>query len=174
MDSFKDTKALIIDLRSYWHDDSLLNNLSSYFMPQPVDYTFLSQVKSTQPGTFLRIPANKTGHINTDYYKGKIIILVNEATCDNAEMVAMALQASPNGLTIGSTATWSFLHTSLIVLPGNIQACVKAAGIYYPDGHSTYHQGLKIDREVRPTIQGIQEGRDELIEKAIEIIQGSK
>jgi hypothetical protein len=31
---------------------------------------------------------------------------------------------------------------------------------------------VKIDYEIKPTIKGIKEGKDELLEKAIEIING--
>jgi C-terminal processing protease CtpA/Prc len=44
-------------------------------------------------------------------------------------------------------------------------------GIYYPDGEETQRIGIVPDIEVKPTIQGIREGRDELMEKAIEIIK---
>jgi hypothetical protein len=33
--------------------------------------------------------------------------------------------------------------------------------------------GVKIDIPVKPTIKGIKEGRDELLEKAIVIVEGS-
>jgi len=43
-------------------------------------------------------------------------------------------------------------------------------GVYYPDGQQTQRIGIVPDIVVKPTIKGIQEGRDELLEKAIEII----
>ena len=44
-------------------------------------------------------------------------------------------------------------------------------GIYCPDGGETQCIGIVPDVKVKPTIRGIREGRDELIEKAIEIIK---
>jgi C-terminal processing protease CtpA/Prc len=43
-------------------------------------------------------------------------------------------------------------------------------GIYYPDGKETQRVGIVPDIEVKPTIQGVREGRDELMEKAVELI----
>jgi len=43
-------------------------------------------------------------------------------------------------------------------------------GIYYPDGEETQRVGIVPDIEVKPTIQGVREGRDELMEKAVELI----
>jgi C-terminal processing protease CtpA/Prc len=42
--------------------------------------------------------------------------------------------------------------------------------VYYPDGTETQRVGIIPDIYVTPTIKGIKEGRDELLEKAIEII----
>lgn len=44
-------------------------------------------------------------------------------------------------------------------------------GVYYPDKSETQRVGLKPDIYVKPTIQGIREGRDELVEKAVELIK---
>ena len=47
-------------------------------------------------------------------------------------------------------------------------------GVYYPDGRPTQRIGIIPDIMVKPTIKGIQEGRDELMGKAIEIINSGK
>ena len=43
-------------------------------------------------------------------------------------------------------------------------------GVYYPDGSETQRVGIKINYTVNPTITGLMESRDEILEKAIEII----
>jgi C-terminal processing protease CtpA/Prc len=47
---------------------------------------------------------------------------------------------------------------------------ISGIGVYYPDGTETQRVGIVPDVECKPTIQGIREGRDEVLEKAIEII----
>ena len=47
---------------------------------------------------------------------------------------------------------------------------ISGTGVYYPDGSETQRVGVKLVMEVKPTIRGIIEGRDELLEKAIEMI----
>jgi C-terminal processing protease CtpA/Prc len=47
---------------------------------------------------------------------------------------------------------------------------ISGIGIYYPDGKGTQRVGIIPDIEVKPTIKEILEGRDEMLEKAIEII----
>ncbi|WP_206367765.1 hypothetical protein [Sphingobacterium chungjuense] len=48
---------------------------------------------------------------------------------------------------------------------------ISGIGVYYPDGTETQRVGVAPDIEVKPTIDGIKAGRDELLEKAIELIK---
>ena len=47
---------------------------------------------------------------------------------------------------------------------------ISGIGVYYPNGQETQRVGIISNIEVTPTIKGIREGRDELLEKAIELI----
>jgi C-terminal processing protease CtpA/Prc len=47
---------------------------------------------------------------------------------------------------------------------------ISGIGVYYPDGKETQRIGIVPDIVVKPTIKGISEGRDEPLEKALEII----
>lgn len=44
--------------------------------------------------------------------------------------------------------------------------------MYYPNGGETQRVGIVPDIEVKPTIERIKNGKDELIEKAVELILG--
>jgi C-terminal processing protease CtpA/Prc len=46
-------------------------------------------------------------------------------------------------------------------------------GVYYPDGKETQRIGIVPDVEVKPTIEGLRSKRDEVLEKAIEIINAN-
>ena len=50
---------------------------------------------------------------------------------------------------------------------------ISGIGVYYPDGTETQRIGIKPDIEIHPSIKGISEQRDEILEKAIEIIENS-
>jgi C-terminal processing protease CtpA/Prc len=43
-------------------------------------------------------------------------------------------------------------------------------GVYYPDGTETQRIGIIPDIKVKPTIEGIRAGKDEVLEKAMEVI----
>jgi C-terminal processing protease CtpA/Prc len=47
---------------------------------------------------------------------------------------------------------------------------ISGLGVFYPDGKPTQRVGVKIDYPIKPTIKGITEGKDELLDKAIELI----
>jgi len=87
-----------------------------------------------------------------------------------AEYFAMAFRAVPKKNIIGSTTAGIDGNVSDFVFPGRITTLITGIGIYSPDGRETQRVGIIPDIEAKPTIQGIRDGRDEVLEKAIEVI----
>ena len=87
-----------------------------------------------------------------------------------AEYVAMAFKTKPNTIFIGSTTAGADGDVSIFVLPGDVKIMITGTGIYYPDGSETQQLGILPDFVVKPTINGIKEGKDELLNAAIEKI----
>ena len=173
MNTFKNTKGIIIDLRYIPGIDFTASALGAYLVPQPVDYANTTNGSIIQPGMFTYGKTLKVGEENrTDYYKGKIVIIINELTRGHAVPYAMAFKTAPKATIIGSaTAVDNGGHFSTIKLPGSTQNLLfPSVGIYYPDVRDAQNTSIVPDIEILPTIQGIIEGRDELVEKAIEII----
>jgi len=48
---------------------------------------------------------------------------------------------------------------------------IGGIGVFHPDRKPTQRIGIVPDLEVKPTIAGIREGRDELLEAAIRLIE---
>lgn len=86
----------------------------------------------------------------------------------------MALQAGDNTKIIGSTTAGADGNVSDIMLPGGLKTRISGIGVYYPNGKETQRVGIVPDIEVKPTIEGIRKGKDELLLKAIEIILDEK
>jgi len=57
-----------------------------------------------------------------------------------------------------------------IKLPGDVLSTFTGLGAYYSNGDDIQRRGVQVDVEVHPTIKAIREGRDEYVEKAIEIL----
>lgn len=82
----------------------------------------------------------------------------------------MALRVAPNAIVLGSTTSGADGNVSAIYLPGNVFTYISGIGVLNPDRSETQRIGIIPDIEIKPTIKGIQNGKDELLEKAIEII----
>lgn len=166
------TKGLIIDLRIY--PSKRVSGYKSYNLLYP-QTTCVSKVtigNALFPGLFVAFERNEeVGVDNLNYYKGKKIILVNEDTQSLGECLAMAYRRAPNSIVIGSTTAGASGGMAKINLPGNIETNITFVGTYYPDGTETQRIGIIPDIEVKPTIKGIRDGRDEVLEKAIQLIQ---
>lgn len=163
------TKGLIIDIRNYPSDHALAD-FGEYLMPKKSQFIKFTNGSIKTPGLFTFVESFELGTNNKDCYKGKIVLLTNDLTISEAEMNAMGYRVHPNATVIGSTTAGADGNTSPFHLPGNIYTAISSIGVYYPDGKETQRVGIVPDIEVRPTIQGIKDGRDELMEKAIEII----
>lgn len=164
------TKGLIIDLRSY-PSEFMVFTMGARLMDKNSGFVKFTIGQTQNPGYFimspqpLQIQADPANH-----YKGKVIVLINETTQSQAEYTTMAFQAGPRTTVIGSTTAGADGNISPIILPGNINTMISGIGIYYPDGRETQRIGIVPDIELKPTIKGIKEGKDELLEKAIELI----
>ena len=163
------TKGLIIDLRSY-PSDFIVFSLGEFLMPKPTPFVKFSNGSVTTPGLFTLTDELPVGKDNADYYKGKVVILINEITQSQAEYTTMALRRAPRAVVVGSTTAGADGNVSQFYLPGGISTMVSGIGVYYPDGRETQRVGIIPDVVVKPTIKGIREGKDEVLEKAIELI----
>jgi C-terminal processing protease CtpA/Prc len=138
----------------------------------PGEFYFTRNVAFLNNNTINRDSLNNFENpISENYFQGKLVVIVNEATISQAEYTAMAFKAGDNTVVIGSQTQGADGNISLIPLPGGIKAGISGLGVYYPDGKETQRIGIVPDIDIKPTIQGIREGRDELLEKAIELIQ---
>ena len=123
------------------------------------------------PGEFNFDDGLKVGIKRGWSYKGqKVVVLVNELSQSQAEYTAMAFRAGDKTTVIGSTTAGADGNVSRIDLPGGMRTMISGIGVYYPDGTETQRVGIVPDIEVKPTIEGIKNGQDEVLEKAVELI----
>ncbi|WP_353197844.1 S41 family peptidase, partial [Parapedobacter defluvii] len=171
-DRLKQSKGLIIDDRNY-PSHFPIYEFSKYLMPRPAPFVVSSVGSVLHPGYFVLNKQISVGAFNDKRYDGNVVILVNEVSQSSAEFHAMAYRVHPNAVVIGSTTAGADGNVSAIMLPGGIRTAISGVGVYYPDGGETQRVGIVPDIEVKPTIEGIKAGRDEVLEKAIELIEGT-
>lgn len=169
-ESLKNAKGLIIDSRFYPHD-YLVFTLPKYLMPEFKPFVQYTQISTSEPGKFTFGVTEGNGQKNKNAFKGSIVILVNENTQSSAEYHAMAYRVHPRAVVMGSTTAGADGDVIDIELPGNVKTRFSGIGILYPDGRETQRVGIVPDIEVHPTIAGIRDGRDEVLERAMEYLK---
>lgn len=170
MEEVEKSKGLIIDFRCY-PSDFIVFTLSEYLFADTTSFVKFSNGSISTPGLFTIGKELKVGKANPAHYKGKVVIIINETTQSSAEYHTMAFRKVPKAVVIGSTTAAADGNVSRFSLPGSISTMISGIGVYYPDGSETQRVGIVPDIEVKPTIKGIREGRDELLEKAIQLIR---
>jgi C-terminal processing protease CtpA/Prc len=130
-----------IDIRNY-PSDFPIYDLSAYLMPNSTPFVKFTSGSLEKPGLFTYRKAIDVGKENTDYYKGKVVILVNETSQSSAEFHSMAYRVHPNAVVIGSTTAGADGDVSKISLPGGISTMISGIGVYYPDGKKHKESGL--------------------------------
>lgn len=167
-EAFQNTRGIIIDIRNY-PATFVPFSLGSYFISEDTPFVKFSGGNTDNPGEF-NLSNEAILPSDGSTYQGKLVVLVNELSQSQAEYTAMAFRAGDNTIVLGSTTAGADGNVSTILLPGGLQTMISGIGIYYPDGRETQRVGIVPDIEVKPTVEGIRQGRDELMEKAIEII----
>lgn len=169
MKKMKHTKGIIFDVRNY--PKGTMYKISNFLNSEKRQFVKFTEPDLNYPGVFRYTKPFTCGKKNKKYYKGRVILLFNETTQSHAEFTLMALQTAPNITCIGSQTAGADGNVSLIILPGNIKTYMTGIGVYYPDGRETQRIGIKPDIEIKPTIEGIRSKRDEVLEKAIEVLR---
>ena len=168
MDSLMSCKSIIFDIRNYpngtmYKISRYLNNSKKSFakFTKP-DFSYLGKYKWT--GDYY------CGNKNKNNYKGKIILLVNETTQSHAEFTCMSLQTAENVTVIGSQTSGADGNINPFEFIGGFKTNMTGLGVFYPDKRETQRIGIVPDITIHPTIEGIRQGKDEVLEKAIEFI----
>ena len=167
--TFANTKGMIIDMRTY-PSEFMPFTFGAYIKPAPSPFVKFTLGDVHYPGLFRYSQPLSNGETNSSYYKGPIVELVNSLTQSQAEYTTMAFQTAPDFTVIGSITAGADGNVSGIYLPGGIFTMISGIGVFYPDGTKTQRTGIKIDKIVRPTVEGIKTGKDELLEEAVYII----
>jgi carboxyl-terminal processing protease len=169
LERVKKEKAIIFDLRSY-PVYSAVFKVCEFLNPEPRAFAKFTYPDLKYPGVFRYRESLSCGKKNKSYYKGKVIVLVNETTISLAEYAAMAFRTAPDVTIIGSQTAGADGDESQIIFPGNYPTKISGLGVYYPNGKQTQRIGIVPDLVVKPTIDGIRRGEDEVLNKAIELI----
>lgn len=165
MEKLKTTQAIIFDVRNRPAYTDFL--VSEYLNPEPKPILRLLYQDLSYPGRYyFNDEMEQCGKINADYYKGKVIVLVNSGTHSFGEQTAMSLQTAPNVTVIGSQTSGSDGPNYEFKIIKGFDTSFTSAGVFYPNKKETQRIGIVPDIEVKPTIVGAQQGKDEVLDRA--------
>ena len=175
MSEFKDTEGIIVDLR-YYPSSEITYTLAEYLIPQPTVFAKIGFSNLSNPGQFLLSHDVSSGNgflddmTNIEIYQNDVILLINEESASQPEYATMSLSNAPNATILGTPSNGADGDVVKITLPGAVSAYMSGLSILHPDRTQTQRVGIQPDIYFQPTIEGIKQGKDELLDKAISLI----
>lgn len=103
-------------------------------------------------------------------YRGRTVMLIDERSMSQAEHTGLYLKAANGTTFVGSRTSGADGQITSIAVPGGISVGFTGQGVRFPDGRRLQRTGLIPDIEVKPTIAGIRDGRDEVLEAALRFL----
>jgi C-terminal processing protease CtpA/Prc len=171
IEALKSTKAIIFDMRNYPRETYA--EIANFLNPKENKFAIYTYPYLKYPGRYIWVEGTNGGTENKNNYKGKVIVLLNEESMSQTEWTAMCFQTAGNTTIIGSQTAGA---------DGNVfefdfkrfHTGFSGIGVYYPDRKETQRIGIVPDIEIKPTIKGIQEGKDEVLDRALVFIETGK
>jgi C-terminal processing protease CtpA/Prc len=172
-DKLKNTRAIVFDLRG------AANGAASSVVP------YLNTRKARYGAVFERalVSADETNgrykyfqelpRARVPLYRGKTVLLVDERASGEAEHTGLFLEAANGTTFIGSPSAGANGDETDLVLPGGIAMTFTGHDVRHLDGRQLQRVGLRPQVQVRPTLAGIQSGKDEVLERALEHLRGT-
>ncbi len=167
----KDTRALILDMRGYpngtaWAITPYLNTRGATRGP-----LFRRRLVSAAESDELQAGVDFTQPLPADpvpfLYKGPTVMLIDERTVSQSEHSGLFFEAANGTRFIGSQTAGTDGDVTYFAVPGIASVRFSGHDVRHADGRQLQRIGLVPDVPAAPTIQGIREGKDEVLERAV-------
>jgi C-terminal processing protease CtpA/Prc len=108
-------------------------------------------------------------------YKGRVVMLINHEAISQAEHTCMFFEAATDVTFIGTPTNGANGDVTNLSLPGGIYVSFSGHDVRHADGRQLQRLGIQPTVRIEPTVAGVREGRDEVLEAAIKFLKsGSK
>ncbi|MEB3380282.1 S41 family peptidase [Flavobacterium psychrophilum] len=172
IEKLKLTKAIVFDMRNY--PKGTYAAISSFLNNKEKIFAIYTKPVLNYPGKYKWTEGSSCGSENSNNYKGKVVVLLNEESISQSEWTAMCFQTADDTTIIGSKTAGADGNVSDIDYMKAFHSQFSGIGVYYPDKRETQRIGIIPNLEIEPTINGIQDGRDEALERAMKFIKTGK
>lgn len=173
-DKVRDTPGLIMDMRGYPKGTAWAICARLTFEP-------MIMAKFSRPQWSGADPAHSTEFTfdqpiqpsNTWRYTGPIVVLIDERAISQSEHSCLGFEGAAKGRItfIGSPTTGANGDVTNCVLPGGISVRFSGHDVRHADGRTLQRVGIQPDVKAVPTIKGLLEGKDEVLEAAVEFLK---
>lgn len=165
--------GLILDMRGYV-SDNFIPELGGMLIDAPAEFARFTSPDVATPGEFVwGDPVVIEPGAEGKRISVPVVALLDHSAQSASEYASMALRGAGVPI-IGSRSTGADGDVTRVPLPSGAQMLLSGLGVFYPDKSPTQRIGILPDIEVRPTIAGIAEGRDEVLERALEYLASRK
>jgi len=173
---FENTKAIIFDMRGYpkgtaWSIAPHLTNKKKVYAANFRRYSPMSMRASDYSAENLTIFNQQIPSPKLPFYTGITVMLIDERTQSQAEHTGLFFEAANQTKFIGSQTAGANGDVTNFQIPGNITLFFSGHDVRHIDGKQLQKVGLVPDIKIKPTIEGIRDGKDEVLEKAIEYVK---
>lgn len=162
-----DAQYIILDLRCYPYPSSFWE-LSKCFIPRIKNFSYIVYPDSQRPGEFKYVAGPQ--HLGSEhYYKGNVILLVDNQTESFSEYLCMMLQKAPQAITVGTPSSGANGNVHLYEFPGGVTTFLTGLGVLDSNYSPMNGRGVKIDVPVLLDANTIPANVDPYLSKAIEL-----
>lgn len=158
---------IILDLRCYPYPSSF-RELSKCFIPKTENFSYIVYPDSQRPGEFKYVAGPQ--HLGSEhYYKGNVILLVDNQTESFSEYLCMMLQKNPKAITVGTSSSGANGNVHLYEFPGGVMTFLTGLGVLDSNYSPMNGRGVKIDVPILFDANTIPANVDPYLSKAIEL-----
>jgi C-terminal processing protease CtpA/Prc len=108
---------------------------------------------------------------NKPRYAGKVVMLIDEQAISQAEHTCLMFSAATDVTFIGTPTNGANGDITDFLLPGALRVVFTGHDVRHGDGRQLQRVGVQPQIRVAPTIKGVREGRDEVLEAAVKFLQ---
>ena len=177
-DAFKNTEAIIMDMRGYPHGTAWTIAPRLATLPAMVNAQFRTNVVSAARGeggdVHSEIFEQRIPLTDKPRYKGKTVLLIDDRAMSQSEHSGLMYKIANGTVFIGSPTDGANGDVTAFTAPGDVRIPFSGHDVRWPDGKQLQRVGLIPDIEAHPTIAGIRAGRDEILERAVTYIESGR
>jgi C-terminal processing protease CtpA/Prc len=172
--ALRGSRGLLLDLRGYTPYGNarrfLAQRLYDHSVKLEVSEIPLVQRHSWGPYSTHLVLTEYAQPVTEGLYGGPVVVLINADAQSTPESTAIDISTEHRVTFVGSPTTGTTGGTTTLALPGGWRLEFTGTRVRYPDGRRFQNIGIVPDVAVEPTVRGLTAGKDEVLERGVEVL----